>query len=279
MSEDHSSGSSRSWLERITLALTGEPQTQKQLVDVLDDARERGLLDDDAFGMIEGVMKVSELQVRDVMIPRPQMVVVEKEAEPQEFLGDLIESGHSRFPVIGDNRDEVLGILLAKDLLGWTVHNEGWGNFDIRDLLRKPAFVPESKPLDAMLKEFRQTRNHMAIVVDEYGGVSGLVTIEDVLELIVGEIEDEYDQEEEDQIIDTDEKTAEVEALTPIEDFNEHFKTEYSDEEVDTVGGLVMQALGHLPVKGEVVEINNFRFEVLAADNRRIEMLKVEKID
>ncbi len=264
----------RSWLERIGQALLGEPRDRDQLLEVLREAQQRGILDADALAMIEGVLAVSEMQVRDIMIPRAQMVTVERDTPPEEFLPTVLQSGHSRFPVLGDSRDEVVGILLAKDLLAYFASEERDPNF-VRDHLRPAVFIPESKRLNVLLKEFRANRNHMAIVVDEYGGVAGLVTIEDVLEQIVGEIEDEYDIEEGATIARVGENVYTVKALTDIEDFNEYFGAQLSDEEFDTIGGLVVNRLGHLPKRGEEVTIDRFHFKVLRADNRRVHLLQV----
>jgi magnesium and cobalt transporter len=225
--------------------------------------------------MVEGAFQVSEMQVRDVMVPRSQMVVVERDAPFDDVLATVIESGHSRFPVIGESRDEVVGTLLAKDLLPYLAGDRE-AAFNIRDTLRPAVFVPESKRLNVLLRDFRSTRNHMAIVVDEYGGVAGLVTIEDVLEQIVGDIDDEYDIGDEESFIKRH-SDAEyiVKALTPIEDFNAAFGTEFSDEEFDTVGGLLLKAFGRLPERGDTVELEGLRFEVLHSDGRRIHLLKV----
>lgn len=264
----------RSWLERLSQALLREPKDREQLVTLLRDAQQRDLLDSQALTMIEGVLQISEMQVRDIMIPRAQMIVIEHDAALEEFLPLVIESAHSRFPVIGENRDEVIGILLAKDLLNYSFQ-KATPRFQIRDILRPTVFVPESKHLNALLEEFRLNRNHMAIVVDEYGGVAGLITIEDVLEQIVGEIEDEYDIDDETFIKPHNETQFTVKALTPIEDFNEFFNSDLDTTEFDTVGGLVMHAFGHLPKRGETILIGRFRFKVLHADNRRIHLLKV----
>lgn len=274
MNDEVSNTQPRSWLERLSKALLREPQDREQLVSLLRDAEQRNLLDAQALGIIEGALQISEMQVRDIMIPRAQMVVVEQDATPDQFLPLVIESGHSRFPVIGENRDEVIGILLAKDLLNYNFRDQTT-RFQIRDILRPTIFVPESKHLNALLQEFRLSRNHMAIVVDEYGGVAGLVTIEDVLEQIVGEIEDEYDIDEEEFIKKHNETQYIVKALTPIEEFNQYFHTKFDDSEFDTIGGIVMQAFGHLPKRGEVTNIDRFRFKVLSADNRRIQLLRV----
>ena len=274
MSEDRSSTepAQRSWFERLSQALLGEPQDREQLVDVLRDAEQRNLLNRDALTMIEGVMQVSEMQVRDIMIPRAQMVTLDRDAGPEEWMPIVIESAHSRFPVIGDNKDEIVGILLAKDLLAY--YSSQQGSFNMRDNLRPAVFIPESKRLDVLLKEFRANRNHMAIVVDEYGGVAGIVTIEDVLEQIVGEIEDEHDYDEDTAILALGENEFTVKALTPIEDFNAYFNTDF-DDEFDTIGGLILNRFGHMPKRGEVVFIGPLSFKVLRADMRRIHLLNV----
>jgi magnesium and cobalt transporter len=273
MSEDRSAPPS-SWLRRLVDSLTGEPRDLGQLTEVLEDARERGLIDTDVLAMLEGVLQVSEIQVRDVMVPRSQMVVVQRDEPPEKILPVVIESGHSRFPVVGEDRDEVAGILLAKDLLRYFAQDEG-SQFDIREVLRPAVFIPESKRLNVLLKEFRISHNHMAIVVDEYGGVSGLLTIEDVLEQIVGDIGDEYDIDESEGIRREGERTFSVPALTRIEDFNETFGTRFSDEEFDTIGGLVLHELGRMPRRGETVEIGGLELKVQRVDRRRIETLRV----
>jgi len=265
---------SRSWLERLSFALMGEPKDREQLVELLRDAQQRDLLDPDALTMIEGVLQVAEMQVRDIMVPRAQMAVVERDASLDKIMPVIIESAHSRFPVIGDSRDEVVGILLAKDLIAYN-GPDAVKNFNVRDILRPAVFIPESKRLNVLLKEFRASRNHMAIVVDEYGGVAGLVTIEDVLEQIVGEIVDEHDIEEDAYIKKHNDNVYAVKALTPIEEFNQYFDSVFSDEEFDTIGGLVMQRFGRLPRRGEVITIDHFRFKVLNADSRRIHLLQV----
>ncbi len=267
-----------SWFEKLRHAFTAEPKDRDHLVEILREAQKRSLFDADALAMIEGVFQVSEMQVRDIMIPRSQVVVLERELTIDKMMRVIIDSGHSRFPVIGDSRDEVLGILLAKDMLGINNDVEENQANAVRDMLRRAVHVPESKRLNVLLKEFRSSRNHMAIVVDEYGGVSGIVTIEDVLEQIVGEIEDEHDVEEESYILEHDDAEYTVKALTPIEDFNEHFKTKFSDDEFDTIGGLLLNKLGHLPKRNEEVKINELLFRVLRADNRRIHLLQVSKI-
>ena len=272
MSADKS-GPTGQWLRRIVESFTGEPRDLEQLSDVLGDARERGLIDADGLAMLEGVLQVSEMQVRDVMVPRSQMVVVHRDDPPEKILPVVIESGHSRFPVVGEDRDEVAGILLAKDLLRFFA--EGGGEFDIRECLRPAVFIPESKRLNVLLKEFRVSHNHMAIVVDEYGGVSGLLTIEDLLEQIVGDIGDEYDVDEVEGIRKEGERTFAVPALTRIEEFNAAFGTRFADEEFDTIGGLVLHELGRMPRRGEAIEIGGLEIKVVRADRRRIESLRV----
>lgn len=270
-----SSAETRSWLERISQAFNnGDPKDRDELTDVIREAEQKNIIDTDALSMIEGVMQVSDMQVRDVMIPRSQMVVIQEDQTPEEFLPTVLESAHSRFPVIGDNRDEVVGVLLAKDLLSHFASAER-EKFNIRDVMRMPVFIPESKRLNVLLKDFRSNRIHMAIVVDEYGGVSGLVTIEDVLEQIVGEIEDEYDFDEDSYILPHKNNNFSVKALTPIEDFNEYFNVEFSDEEFDTIGGLVMNSFGRLPKRGEKTTIGDFEFTVLRADTRRVHLLQL----
>jgi len=270
-----SSAETRSWLERISQAFNnGDPKDRDELTDVIREAEQKNIIDTDALSMIEGVMQVSDMQVRDVMIPRSQMVVIQEDHTPEEFLPTVLESAHSRFPVIGDNRDEVVGVLLAKDLLSHFASAER-EKFNIRDVMRMPVFIPESKRLNVLLKDFRSNRIHMAIVVDEYGGVSGLVTIEDVLEQIVGEIEDEYDFDEDSYILPHKNNNFSVKALTPIEDFNEYFNVEFSDEEFDTIGGLVMNSFGRLPKRGEKTTIGDFEFTVLRADTRRVHLLQL----
>jgi magnesium and cobalt transporter len=269
-----SSSNSRGWLRRIAESITGEPRDLHQLADVLADARERGLIDADVLEMLESVLEVSEIQVRDVMVPRSQMVVINRDEPVEKILPVVIESGHSRFPVVGEDRDEVAGILLAKDLLRFFVEDDK-DDFDIRECLRPAVFIPESKRLNVLLKEFRLTHNHMAIVVDEYGGVSGLLTIEDVLEQIVGDIGDEYDVDEAEGIRKEADRTWTVPALTRIEEFNETFGTRFSDEEADTIGGLVLHELGRMPRRGEAVQIGGMELKVTRADRRRIETLRV----
>jgi len=269
--------SNKTWLDRLGQVFLGEPKDREELVEILQDAEARNLFDASALAMIEGVLQVSELQVRDIMIPRSQMVVVEEEWSVQEMLPTIIESAHSRFPCIGDSRDEVVGVLLAKDLLRYLVEGNS-DEFYIKDILRSALIVPESKRLNILLEEFRNSRNHMAIIVDEYGGVSGLVTIEDVLEQIVGDISDEHDLDEEDFITFSEEKKhALVKGLTPIEEFNEFFKTQFSDDEFDTIAGLVTNKFGCVPKSGEDTMIGELSFHVVRADSRRIHLLKVAR--
>lgn len=264
----------RAWFERLRQALSGEPRDRDELLELLHDAQQRNLFDTDAQAMLEGVLQVADMQARDIMIPRAQMVVLEKDAALREVMAVVVDSGHSRFPVVGERRDEVVGIVLAKDLLEHFLENPD-GQFNIREYLRPAPFVPESIRLNVLLKNFRASRNHMAIVADEYGGAAGLVTIEDVLEQIVGEIDDEYDVEDEARILKHTDKRYTVKALTPIEDFNEYFATDFSDAEFDTVGGLVMHAFGHLPKRGEKILIGYLRFKVIRADSRRLHLLEV----
>jgi magnesium and cobalt transporter len=272
MAEQH--GSTGRWLRRITDTFSGEPRDMQELNQVLTHARDRGIIDADAFEMLEGVLQVIELKVRDIMVPRSQMVIVDRDAPPAEILPAVIESGHSRFPVIGEDRDQIIGILLAKDLLRYFMEG-GKDDFDIKECLRPVVFIPESKRLNVLLQEFRVSHHHMAVVVDEYGGVSGLVTIEDVLEQIVGDIGDEYDVDDDLDIRREGERQFTVRAQTPIEDFNSYFGTEFSDEEFDTIGGLAMSLLGRLPRRGESFTLGGMDFKVLRADRRRLDTLRV----
>ncbi len=272
---DDSSSSRPNFLERLTAWLSREPDNKEELTELLHAAYEKNLLDADALSMIEGVMQVSEMQVRDIMIPRAQMDVVDINEPPEKLLPFIIETAHSRFPAIDGERDNVVGILLAKDLLRLCNDEE----VDLRDMLRPAIFIPESKRLNVLLREFRASRNHIAIVVDEYGGVAGLVTIEDVLEQIVGDIEDEYDYDEsEDNILTEDDGGWRVKAQTEIGDFNLAAGASFADDDFDTVGGLVTHAFGRLPKRGETVEIAGYRFLVLRADSRRLHTLRVERL-
>jgi magnesium and cobalt transporter len=264
----------RGWLKRLQQQMSGEPQDREALLEDLREATERGLLDADALEMLEGVIAVGDLQVRDIMVPRSHMTVVARDDRAGALLPVVIESGHSRFPVIGEDRDQVIGILLAKDLLRYYAEKTS-GDFDIREVIRPAVFVPESKRLNVLLKEFRKNRHHMAIVVDEYGGVAGLVTIEDVIEQIVGDIADEYDVEEDQAIRRDGERQFTVRALTRIAEFNGYFGTQFSDAEFDTIGGLVAHAFGRVPRRGDVVRLDDLEFRVLRADRRRIDLLKV----
>lgn len=275
-SSDKETKSSRSWLERLGQALQGELKDPEQLREVLQEAQQNNVIDIDALSMIDGVIEVAEMQVRDIMIPRSQMVVVERDADLKVILETVVDSAHSRFPAVGENRDEVVGILLAKDLLPYFLEGEE-PRFNLRDILRPAVFIPESKRLNVLLKEFRASRNHIAIVVDEYGGVAGLVTIEDVLEQIVGDIEDEHDIEEDAYIFQHRDNEYTVKAITPIEDFNESFQVDFSDEEFDTIGGLVMNGFGHMPRRGETLDLGDFHFKVLRASSRQIYLLQVSR--
>jgi magnesium and cobalt transporter len=271
MSEDQSSSGSgrRTFLERVSRAFQSEPRDREDLKEVLDEALERGVLDSEARTMMEGALEVSDITVEDAMIPRSQMVVVPRHGKLEDFLPQIIESGHSRFPVVGEDRDEVEGVLLAKDLLGYLV--TPGAEFDLAKLLRPAVMVPESKPLNQLMRDLRASRSHMALVVDEYGGISGLITLEDVLEEIVGEIDDEHDEEEEAAMQAIGENHYLINALTPIEDFNEVFSSNLSDEEYDTVGGLVLAEFGRVPDDGERMVIDDqFEFKVTDSDSRRI---------
>ena len=264
-----------SWLERVSALLMREPEDHDQLIELLRSAYDRNLLDSDALSMIEGVLQVAEMQARDIMIPRAQMDVIDISEPPDKFIPLVIETNHSRFPVIEDDKDHVIGILLAKDLLRYYAGEE---EFNVREMLRPAVFIPESKRLNVLLKDFRANRNHMAIVVDEYGGVAGLVTIEDVLEQIVGDIEDEYDFDEtEDDIIADKSGAWRVKAVTEIAKFNATFGSRFSDDEHDTIGGLVQKEFGRMPKRGEQLTVDNLSFRVLRADSRRLHLLLVEK--
>jgi len=272
---DDSSNNRPGLIERLTSWLSREPDNREELLELLHAAYEKNLLDADAVSMIEGVMQVSEMQVREIMIPRAQLDVVDINEPPEKILPYVIETAHSRFPAVDGERDNVVGILLAKDLLRLCTDEE----VNLRDQLRPAVFIPESKRLNVLLREFRASRNHIAIVVDEYGGVAGLVTIEDVLEQIVGDIEDEYDYDEaEDNILKLDASAFRVKAQTEIGDFNLAMGASFADDEFDTVGGLVTHAFGRVPKRGEIVEIGDLRFQVLRADSRRVHSLRVERV-
>jgi magnesium and cobalt transporter len=268
-----------SWLDRVKQAWSNDPQDKEQLIVWLRDAQQRDLLSVDSLAMIEGALQVTDMHVREVMVPRAQMVCLELHDSLESMIKTIVESGHSRFPVISENRDDVQGIFLAKDLLGYyDATKNRLRPFNMRDAMRPAVFIPESKRLNVLLRDFRTSRNHIAIVVDEYSGVSGLVTIEDVIEQIVGEIDDEYDVDDKVFIRPIHNGRYLIRALTPIEEFNEYFKTSFSDEEFDTIGGVVMQAFGHLPKRGEVMELNGFYFEIARANGRRIHLLRVKPV-
>ena len=265
-------------LKRITRLFATLPKSRDDLIELLRQSEQQQLLDHDALIMIEGAIHVSELQVRDVMIPRVQMIVINEDAEPEDILSTVVESGHSRFPVIGDTTDEIIGILLAKDLLSYFSNPDG--HFDIKDLMRTTVYIPESKRLNVLLREFRTSRNHMAIVINEYSGVAGLITIEDVIEEIIGEIEDEHDYEEDEENIKAHGNGRHtVRALTTINEFNHYFHSDISDEEHDTIGGLIITAFGHLPKRGETVDFENFNIKVIRADKRRVHLLLFTELE
>lgn len=276
MNDDSSSGQQdKSWLDKLAQAFSSEPKTRDDLVDILHVAHRNQIINDEALEIIEGALTVSDQQVREIMVPRSQMVVVNYGASPAEFLPAVIESGHSRFPVVGESTDDLKGVLLAKDLLYLVLHRTESFRFD--EVIRPASIVPESKRLNVLLREFREQRYHMAIVVDEYGGVAGLVTIEDILEEIVGDIEDETDEDEESSSIreNTDQGSYIVEALTPIEAFNDYFDSQLPDDEFDTIGGLVMRACGRMPQVGDRVRIHQFDFTILEGDRRKVRLLEM----
>ena len=267
MSEDRSSNGQRTWLERITQAFAHEPKSREQLLELLREAHDNKLLDNEALAIIEGAIQVADLQVRDIMVPRSQVISIRANLTPREFLPAIIDAAHSRYPVVGESLDDVIGVLLAKDLLPLAL-KENHDGFNIRDLLRPATFVPESKRLNVLLREFRANHNHMAVVIDEYGGVAGLVTIED-----------EHDVEEDSYIRPLPSGDFLIKALTPIEYFNDHFEAEFSDDEYDTVAGLVMSRFGHLPKRNEITEIDGYRFRVLSADSRRLHLLRMTRLE
>jgi magnesium and cobalt transporter len=264
----------RSWIDKIANAISGEPTDTKSLLELLRNAEQDQVLDADALGIIEGALQVSSMQVRDIMIPRSQVVTVSSKLPVNELVELVTNASHSRFPVIGENADNVMGILLAKDLLPLLLQSNS-ERFDIKDVVRPATFVPESKRLNVLLREFRETRHHMAIVIDEYGSVCGAVTIEDVLEQIVGEIEDEYDVDDDSYIKKFDDENHIVKALTPVDEFNEYFETDFSDQEFTTIGGLVLQQFGHIPERGETINIGPFLVTILNADSRQIKLFKI----
>jgi len=281
MNDDNHSTSadpaSKSWIERISQAFSDQPENIPELLTILRDSEQRNVLDSDSLSIIEGAMQVTHMQAREVMIPRSQMITVKSSMEPDEYIESIIESAHSRFPVINDASEEVIGILLAKDLLPLALKGE-LKKTEIVDLLRPASIIPESKRLNELLKEFKNNRNHMAIVVDEYGCVSGLVTIEDVLEQIVGEIEDEHDYEDEANIKKLSDREYNVKALTTIEEFNEFFDVSLPDDAFDTIGGYAIKHFGRLPDRGDSTDFNNFRATVLNADSRTVRLLKIERL-
>lgn len=273
MSEDGPSNE-KGWIERLSQAFTGEPSSRTELIELLRSAQHRDLLDVEVLSIIEGALTVSDMQAGEIMIPRSQMTIVRLDMSPEEFLPVIIESGHSRFPVLGDGPDDFVGILMAKDLLPLALQDRQ-AKFNMRDLLRPCTAIPESKRVNVLLQDFRSTRNHIAIVYDEYGGVSGIVTIEDVLEQIVGDIEDEFDYADEDNIKMHSADNYTVKAQTTLDEFNEVFGCEFSDEEFDTIGGVVIHHFGYLPKRDEKVSVQGFKFKVLNADNRRIKLLQL----
>jgi magnesium and cobalt transporter len=279
MSDDDTSSTSTIRTGWFTRLFQGRDETveRREVLSFLSECRRRGVLDGDEYGMLIRVLEVSEMQVREIMVPRSGMVVLPRDEPPEELLKIIVESGHSRFPVIGSDRDEVMGILLAKDVLKHL--REHSGTLRVEELIRPALFVPESKRLNVLLTEFRQSRNHMAIVVDEYGGVAGLATIEDVLEQIVGDIGDEHDSDEGKNVQQLEPGRYAVQALTRIDEFNEYFNSTLSDEEYETVGGLVMHALGRLPRRGEKVDFGGFSFKVVRGDRRRVQTLEVTRLD
>ena len=268
---------SRELLKRIGHALIGEISDKSRLMEILREVQSRNVISSETLSMIEGVMEVTDMQVREVMVPRSQMKVIDKDASADDILACIIKSAHSRFPVIGDNRDDVEGIILAKDMLNFFA-KEDHHTLDLKEYMRPAVFIPESKRLNVLLRDFRTNRNHMALVVDEYGGVAGLVTIEDVLEEIVGEIEDEHDLEEDSNITSHGEAVFTVQALTEIDEFNDFFKADFRNDKFDTIGGIIMNAFGHMPQRGEELERGNFRFKVTRADHRRIHSLRVIRV-
>lgn len=274
MGEKESELNGRGWLERLSLAFLSEPQSRNELIEMLRQAQRNDLFDNNALMMMENVIQVADTQVRDIMVPRSQMVIIDETSDYENMLPIVTNSGHSRFPVIGDSRDEIVGILLAKDLLRYADMSER-DSFELRDILRSPVFVPESKRIDDLLREFRASRNHMALVVDEYSGIAGLVTIEDVLEQIVGEIDDEHDEADEQNIRRHGLTRYSVRAMTPIEEFNDVFATDFSDEQFDTIAGVLTQQFGHVPARGEMISIGRLQFKIMSADSRRIHNIQV----
>jgi magnesium and cobalt transporter len=273
MTDAENGGSKKGWLDRVFNIFTGEPQNQKQLLDLLKNLQSNQLIEADELTMIEGVLQVDDMQVRDIMIPRGQMVVLDHDDSIPDIIEKITESGHSRFPVIDDDKDDVVGILLAKDLLQLSL-NQGQ-EFEINEYIRPASFIPESKRLNVLLKEFRLNRSHMAMIVDEYGGVSGLITIEDVLEQIVGKIDDEHDENEEVDIQPHGSNHYSVRALTPLQEFNEYFDTRFENEDIETIGGFLLRQIGHLPERGETFALDNLTFKVMNADSRQVHLYQV----
>jgi len=268
-------GTSGKWLRKLSRRMTGEVQDRPEIVEFLREATLRGVIEGDALPMLEGVLGVSDIQVRDIMVPRAQMTVLNRDDEPDVLLRTVIESGHSRFPVMDEDREKIVGILLAKDLLRLAAKHEDAADFDIKEFMRPTVFVPESKRLNVLLREFRRSRVHMAVVADEYGGIAGLVTIEDVIEQIVGDIDDEHDVDEDVNIRKDGDRQYIVRGQTPIDEFNEYFQTELSDDEFDTVAGLVMKQLGRLPRRGETLQLADCELKVMRFDRRRIDALRL----
>lgn len=277
-SAEKSSPQEKTWLEKIATVFSSEPQSKDEFTLLLRTAHENHIIDQDALEIIEGALDVSDKQVREIMIPRSQMVVIQKDTSLEDILKLVVESSHSRFPVIGESADDITGILLAKELLPLLLN--GQEGFDINNVVRPAAVVPESKRLNVLLREFREQRYHMAVVVDEYGGIAGLITIEDILEEIVGEIEDETDEEEQEGTMIRPQHDGRhlINALTPIEDFNEYFDTGVSDDEFDTIGGIVIQAFGRMPKVDETIEVNGFSFRVADGDNRQVKLLEMQAL-
>jgi len=274
MADADNGGSTKGWLDRIYSVFTGEPQTQEQFLELLKNLQTADLFSADELTMIEGVLQVDDMQVRDIMIPRGQMVVLDREDSFEEIIAKITESGHSRFPVIDDDKDDVIGILLAKDLLAVSYRHSP--DFEINEYTRPASFIPESKRLNVLLKEFRQNRSHMAMIVDEYGGVSGLITIEDVLEQIVGKIDDEHDDEDDEVDIQPHGVNRySVRALTTLQDFNDYFGTEFEIEDVETIGGYLLRQIGYLPDRGESITLGDLTFKVTSADSRQVHMYQV----
>ena len=273
MADADNGGSTTGWLDRISSIFSSEPQNQRQLLELLKSLHSSGLIGADELTMIEGVLQVADMHVRDIMIPRGQMVVLDHEDSFAEIIDKITECGHSRFPVIDDDKDDVVGILLAKDLLSLSQQQNG--DFEINEYIRPASFIPESKRLNVLLKEFRLNRSHMAMIVDEYGGVSGLITIEDVLEQIVGKIDDEYDDEEEVDIQPHGLNRYNVRALTPLPEFNDYFQTEFEIDDVETIGGYLLRQIGYLPNRGEAITLGSLTFKVMSADSRKVHLYQV----